>query len=53
MSGRRGGRNIAYTKQDEPAFIRQFKERVGYKEEPGIEEKVFVILQCCFSTALA
>jgi len=39
MSGRRGGRNIAYTKQDEPAFIRQFKEKVGYKEEPDIEEK--------------
>lgn len=41
MAGRgRGGRNIQYTAQEVPAFIRRFKEKVGYKEDPGVEAKV-------------
>ena len=27
-------------KQEEPAFLKQFKERVGYKEGPDVETKV-------------
>lgn len=37
MAGR--GRNISYTAQEEPTFIRQFKEKIGYKEDPSIEDK--------------
>ena len=33
-------RNITYVKQEEPAFLKQFKERVGYKEGPDVETKV-------------
>ena len=33
-------RNIAYTQQDEPAFLKRFKEKIGYKEAPGIDAKV-------------
>jgi len=41
MAGRgKNGRNVQYTVQDEPAFIKRFKEKAGYKDEPGIEAKV-------------
>lgn len=50
MAGR--GRNISYTAQEEPAFIRQFKEKIGYKEDPSIEDKVFVISQNCYSPVM-
>ncbi|EDO40520.1 predicted protein [Nematostella vectensis] len=33
------GRNISYTKQATPAFIQQFKERVGYKEPDNVDSK--------------
>ena len=31
--------NISFVR-NEPAFIQKFKEKIGYKEEPGIEAKV-------------
>jgi len=33
-------RNISYTQQDEPAFLKRFKEKIGYKEGPDINAKV-------------
>jgi hypothetical protein len=39
MAGK-GGRNIKYTAQEDPSFIKQFKERIGYKEDPKLEAKV-------------
>lgn len=32
-------RNIGYIKQDDPPFVRQFKEKVGYKEGPSVDTK--------------
>ncbi|KAK2188977.1 hypothetical protein NP493_119g10009 [Ridgeia piscesae] len=32
-------RNISYTQQDEPAFLKRFKEKIGYKEGPDINAK--------------
>ena len=37
-------RNVSYVSQEEPAFLTKFKERVGYKEGPGIDAKVYVKL---------
>jgi len=39
MAGK-SGRNVTYAVQEEPAFIKRFKEKIGYKEDPGIDEKV-------------
>ena len=35
---KRGG--IKYVQNDEPAFIRQFKQKIGYKEGPDVDTKV-------------
>ncbi|KAI0217883.1 hypothetical protein LSAT2_030344 [Lamellibrachia satsuma] len=35
-------RNISYTQQDEPAFLKRFKEKIGYKEGPDINAKRYV-----------
>jgi len=43
MAGK-SGRNVTYTVQEEPAFIKRFKEKIGYKEDPGIDEKVVTLL---------
>ncbi|CAH1779928.1 unnamed protein product [Owenia fusiformis] len=32
-------RNIAYIKQDEPSFLQQMKQRMGYKEGPTVNTK--------------
>ena len=34
--------SIQYIKPSEPAFLKQFKEKIGYKEGPTIESKVNV-----------
>ncbi|XP_069108100.1 uncharacterized protein KIAA1143 homolog [Argopecten irradians] len=40
MSGRGRGKNaISFVQNDEPAFIRQFKQKIGYKEGPNVETK--------------
>ncbi|KAK7505664.1 hypothetical protein BaRGS_00002935, partial [Batillaria attramentaria] len=36
MSKRSG---VQFVQNDEPAFIRQFKEKVGYKEGPNVDTK--------------
>lgn len=33
--------NISYIKPDEPKFLRELKEQVGYKEGPTIDTKVY------------
>ena len=33
-------RGVNYVQQDEPSFITQFKQKVGYKEGPNIDTKV-------------
>ena len=33
-------RNVSYVNQEEPAFLKQFKQRVGYKEGPTVDAKV-------------
>jgi len=45
MAGR-SSRNVTYAAQEDPAFIKRFKEKVGYKEDPGIDEKVLDPLSC-------
>ena len=42
MAGK-SGRNVKYAVQEDPAFIKRFKEKIGYKEDPGIEEKVLLL----------
>lgn len=39
---RRGGGNggLSWIKKSEPKFIREFKERIAYKEQANIETKV-------------
>ncbi|XP_028392281.1 uncharacterized protein KIAA1143 homolog [Dendronephthya gigantea] len=32
-------RNVKYVQQDEPSFLKKFKERVGYKEQANISDK--------------
>jgi len=39
MAGK-GSRSVTYAVQEEPAFIKRFKEKIGYREDPGIDEKV-------------
>jgi len=36
--GNRGG--ISWIKKEEPKFIRQFKERIAYKEQASVDTKV-------------
>ncbi len=40
--GGRGG--ISWIKKEEPKFIRQFKERIAYKEQANLETKVSKML---------
>ena len=41
MSGRgKRGHGVQYVQNEEPAFIRQFKEKIGYKEGPDVDTKV-------------
>lgn len=41
MAGWTGKRvNVAFSKPDEPSFLKKFKERVGYKEDHGLSDKV-------------
>lgn len=35
---------VAYVKPEEPAFLKEIKKKVGYKEGPTIEDKVVIIL---------
>ncbi|KAK8387530.1 hypothetical protein O3P69_018219 [Scylla paramamosain] len=35
--------NVAFSKPDEPSFLKKFKERVGYKEDHGLSEKFAVM----------
>jgi len=39
MGGRNPSRNISYVKQDEPTFLKNFKERVGFVEGPNVDTK--------------
>ncbi|XP_047488641.1 uncharacterized protein KIAA1143 homolog [Penaeus chinensis] len=40
MAGWTGKRvNVAFSKPEEPAFLKRFKERVGYKEDQGMSDK--------------
>ncbi|XP_064599420.1 uncharacterized protein KIAA1143 homolog [Liolophura sinensis] len=39
MAGRGGRGKISYVQQNEPDFIRKFKQRVGYKEGPSVDTK--------------
>ena len=39
-----GRKNISFIKNDEPAFIKAFKQKVGYKEGPTVDSKVNI---CC------
>ncbi len=38
-------RNVSAVPQDEPAFIRAFKQKIGYKEGPNIDTKVYNVDQ--------
>lgn len=39
--------NVSYIKPEEPKFLRELKEQIGYKEGPTVDTKVlFVILYC-------
>lgn len=38
--------NVAFSKPDEPSFLKKFKERVGYKEDHGMSEKVRACNKC-------
>lgn len=33
---------IAYVQNDEPDFIKKFKQKVGYREGPTVDTKVLV-----------
>lgn len=35
--------NVAFSKPEEPSFLKKFKERVGYKEDHGLSEKFAVM----------
>ncbi|XP_041376384.1 uncharacterized protein KIAA1143 homolog [Gigantopelta aegis] len=40
MSGRgKKAHGVQYVQNEEPAFIRQFKEKIGYKEGPDVDTK--------------
>jgi hypothetical protein len=45
MSKRSG---VSYIQQDEPTFLKQFKQRIGYKEGPNVDTKV-ILSQKCYS----
>ena len=32
-------RNVKYVEQQEPSFLKKFKERVGYKEPANVDDK--------------
>lgn len=32
-------RNVAFTKPDEPAFLKRIKEQISYKEGPSVDTK--------------
>ena len=32
-------RNVKYIEQEEPSFLKKFKERVGYKEPANVKDK--------------
>lgn len=38
---------VHYVKQDQPAFLRKFKEKVGMKPEATVEDKVQVVADDC------
>ena len=43
MAGRgsyKSRQGISYVQNEEPSFIKAFKEKVGHKEDPGIDAKV-------------
>ena len=35
-------RNISAIKQETPAFLKRFKQQIGYKEGPNINDKVII-----------
>ena len=35
---------IGYIQNEEPSFIRQFKEKIGYKEGPDVDTKVIIMI---------
>ncbi|KAG7167904.1 uncharacterized protein KIAA1143 homolog [Homarus americanus] len=44
MAGWTGKRvNVSYSRPEEPAFLKRFKEQVGYKEDNGLQEKFAVM----------
>ncbi|KAK8749083.1 hypothetical protein OTU49_015665 [Cherax quadricarinatus] len=44
MAGWTGKRaNVSYSKPEEPAFLKRFKEQVGYKEDRGLSDKFAVM----------
>lgn len=42
MSRKHSG--LSWVKKQEPKFIREFKERIAYKEQSSIETKVFYLI---------
>ena len=36
-------RNVSAIKQDTPAFLKRFKEQIGYKDGPKLSDKVIII----------
>lgn len=43
-------RNLTYVKQDQPSFLRKFKERVGLKPEATVEDKRQALSDECNDT---
>lgn len=39
--------NISYIKQDEPKFLRELKEQIGYKEGSNVDTKVKYLYGFC------
>lgn len=39
LSNMSARRNVKYVEQEEPSFLKKFKERVGYKEPADIKDK--------------
>lgn len=33
-------RNVAFTRPEDPSFLKRIKEQIGYKEGPNIDTKV-------------
>jgi len=40
--------NISYIKPDEPKFLRELKEQIGYKEGPTVDTKVRYLWVTCY-----